>query len=349
MFVIKLGGARLQYYNIMDLSGSGFSINSSISCSPTCTPSYEGNDDIPSLVIALLCSFIVILLIIICMVLFACLLRKIFDRPRAARSKNRRYSSHKQDDIDHSNTPHNPFHQATLLLPKQAGRALITNSDMSTQERKTRKISHQDLTSFSPKQRLQILEFPHSNICLLGEMYESNFGKVYRGEALRLTEVETSTAVWIKSLKEGADEKLLETFNMELFLVSGFDHPNIVQVLAASTLEEPRYIVYEYLEFGSLKDFLQSTAALWLDMEVESTFASVTDLETNTIASSHGQQLVGTEELVAIAVQVAEGMEYLAKKGFIHKDLAARNCQVKCNGSHYLDIVEGYPHNYCTQ
>ena len=319
----------------MDLSGSGFSVNSSISCSPTCVPSYEDNDDIPTLIIALICSIIVIIsLIIICICLFACFLRKVFDRPLAARSKNRRYSSHKHEDVDHSNTTHNPLHQATLLLPKQTSRALITFSDVSTQEKKTRKISHEDLTTFSPKQRLQILEFPHSNICLLGEMYESNFGKVYRGEALRLTEIETSTAVWIKSLKECADEKLLETFNMELFLVSGFDHPNIIKILAASTLEEPRYIVYEYLEFGSLKDFLQSTAALWLDMEVESTFASVTDLETNTMASSHVQHLVGTEELVAIAVQVAEGMEYLAKKGFIHKDLAARNCQVKCNRDH---------------
>ena len=332
----------------MDLSGSGFSVNSPISCSPTCAPSYEDNNDLPTLIIVLLCSIIGISLIIICMIFIACLLRKVFDRPLATRSEKRRRSSHKYDDVDYSNTVHNPLYQGTLLLPKQISRAHITSSIVSTQEKKSRKISHQDLTSFSPKQRLQMLEFPHSNICLLGEMYESNFGKVYRGEALRLTEIETSTAVWIKSLKEGADEKLLETFNMELFLVSGFNHPNILQILAASTLEEPRYIVYEYLEFGSLKDFLQSTAAVWLDMEVESALASVTDLETNTIASSHVQQLVGTEELVAIAVQVAEGMEYLAKKGFILKDLAARNCQVKCNGGHYVDMVEGYPHNHCT-
>lgn len=238
-------------------------------------------------------------------------------------------------DADHKykNPSFKPAIQGTLLLPNKLQRVLLPFQGTSTRRRKIRQISRSELTSLSPKQRLHALEFPHEAICLLCELRETNFGKVYKGEVSRLLENESSTTVLIKSLRDSVVNDVKRQFNVEAVWTSGFDHPNILSLLAVSN-QNPRYMIYEYMEFGTLKDFLLSTASLWLDLGA----GMLTD-ETFTTSSSN-EQVGGLEELLTLVLQVAEGMAYLANRGFVHKDLAARNCHVSisilnstCSGS----------------
>lgn len=223
----------------------------------------------------------------------------------------------------------NERNRGTLLLPKgRIGRMLqrFQGTTQRRRQRSPRELSRDQLHALSPKQRLQALEFSHSAVCLMGDITETSFGKVYNGEALGLghqdgggAQDSASTTVLVKSLREDADSSVRQLFNVEMVWASGFNHPNILSLLAVSTMEEPRYMLYEYLEFGTLKTFLLSTAAVWVDFE------SIAETDT----SSTAQRLVGIDDLLNIGLQVAEGMNYLAGKGFVHRDLAARNCHVR--------------------
>jgi len=175
------------------------------------------------------------------------------------------------------------------------------------------------------KQRLKQLEYPRGNICLLRDLWETNFGPVYLGEASGLDPTEDLSSVFIKSLKDRASEKLKQQFTLEMTWASGFNHPQVISLLGVCTTEEPRYMIFEYLDYGSLKEFLQSMASIsfYLDPALGGgEAASTVDLSA---ASGSG---FGAEDLASMARQVASGMDYLAKKAFILKDLAARNCQV---------------------
>lgn len=135
---------------------------------------------------------------------------------------------------------------------------------------------------------------------------------------------EDLTSVFIKSLRDRASHKLKQQFVLEMTWASGFSHPNIISLLGVCTQEEPYYMIFEYLDYGSLKEFLQSIGSMCFDFD-----QFLGDNESTTVAdTSLNQSAFGVEDLNSMACQVADGMDYLAKKAFVLKDLAARNCQV---------------------
>lgn len=236
------------------------------------------------------------------------------------------------DGIDHQR-------RGTLLLPRNMAVQPWLEMPMGTGRGLRNNISREAIVCMSPKQRLKEMEVPQAKICLLSEISESNFGKVYRGEASKLIGSELSTAVLVKSLHERRDDpqgQLYQDFHIEMVWASGFDHPNIMQLLAVCNESDPRYMIYEYLEFGSLVEFLQSTAQVWLGMDLQSrtslgSFADATDSKIQLQqqkALAKEQQLVGNEELVSIGIQIADALDYISRKRIVLKDIGARNCQV---------------------
>ena len=199
-----------------------------------------------------------------------------------------------------------------------------------------------------PEDVLGNLDFPRTSICLIKDIGTWTFGMVHQGEATGIKETELSTTVLVKSLHERAGRKLKERFLSELKWVVEFNHPNIITLLGTCMKSEPLYLIYEYLEFGPLNTFLQSVSSISVDFNML-TFENAEDLDTSantsgaqstlkrgqsTTLSRRRQSNVGTEmlsldDLFSFAIQVAAGMDHIASKGFVHKDLAARNCHVR--------------------
>uniref|UniRef100_A0A673N2Z5 Tyrosine-protein kinase n=1 Tax=Sinocyclocheilus rhinocerous TaxID=307959 RepID=A0A673N2Z5_9TELE len=103
--------------------------------------------------------------------------------------------------------------------------------------------------------------------------------------------------VAIKTLKEGTMEP--EAFLQEANLMKQLQHERLVKLHAVVT-KEPIYIVTEYMANGSLLDFLKTD-------------------------DGHKLKL---PKLIDMAAQISEGMAFIERKNYIHRDLRAANILV---------------------
>ncbi|XP_040283120.1 tyrosine-protein kinase Blk isoform X2 [Bufo bufo] len=136
-----------------------------------------------------------------------------------------------------------------------------------------------------------VWEIPRDSLRLLKKLGAGQFGEVWMGY------YNNNLKVAIKTLKEGSMSPL--AFLDEANLMKMLRHDKLVQLFAVVT-KEPIYIVTEYMSNGSLVDFLQTDEGAKLRFP----------------------------KLVDMAAQVAEGMAYIEKKNYIHRDLRAANVLV---------------------
>ena len=120
-----------------------------------------------------------------------------------------------------------------------------------------------------------------------------------------------SIIVAVKKLKPNPSASEKEAFNKEVNLTAHLKHPNILCLLGVC-YQDPAFIMMEYTQEGDLNQFLQ------LHSEIV------------TSASSSDDQITASE-LVYMASQIANGMQYLAKLNVVHRDLATRSCYVGTN------------------
>ncbi|XP_046850077.1 ephrin type-B receptor 2-like isoform X2 [Xenia sp. Carnegie-2017] len=120
------------------------------------------------------------------------------------------------------------------------------------------------------------------------------FGDVYKGELT--TSNGQKTPIAAKTLKPESSAKSARDFLLEASVMAQFDHPNVVRMEGVITKSTPRMIIIEYMANGSLDNYLQINDGI-----------------------------LSKVQLLRLAKDVVEGMNYLSDINFIHRDLAARN------------------------
>ncbi|NXI90216.1 LCK kinase, partial [Psophia crepitans] len=134
-------------------------------------------------------------------------------------------------------------------------------------------------------------EVPRESLKLVEKLGAGQFGEVWMGF------YNGHTKVAIKNLKQGSMSP--SAFLAEANLMKNLQHPRLVRLYAVVT-KEPIYIITEYMEKGSLVDFLKTSEGLKLSIN----------------------------KLLDMAAQIAEGMAFIEAKNYIHRDLRAANILV---------------------
>ncbi len=124
---------------------------------------------------------------------------------------------------------------------------------------------------------------------------------VYRG-----IDEKTGNAIAVKVLKEEFldNEELVRRFKNESKAISILNHPNIVKVYDVSVTDRLQYIVMEYVDGITLKEYLKQRggALTW-------------------------------KETVHFATQVLAALQHAHSKGIIHRDVKPQNIMLLADGS----------------
>ncbi|KAL3052582.1 hypothetical protein OYC64_005176 [Pagothenia borchgrevinki] len=134
-------------------------------------------------------------------------------------------------------------------------------------------------------------EIPRDTLKLVKKLGAGQFGEVWMGY------YKSTQKVAVKTLKEGTMEPA--AFLQEANLMKQLQHERLVRLHAVVT-KEPILIVTEFMINGCLLDYLKS---------------------------DEGQKLK-MNKLIDMSAQIAEGMEYIEGKNYIHRDVRAANILV---------------------
>uniref|UniRef100_A0A8C9TVE5 receptor protein-tyrosine kinase n=1 Tax=Scleropages formosus TaxID=113540 RepID=A0A8C9TVE5_SCLFO len=200
-------------------------------------------------------------------------------------------------------------------------------------------------------------EFPRDKLRLGKVLGAGAFGKVVEATAYGLGEEDNVTRVAVKMLKPSAHSDEKEALISELKILSHLgNHKNIVNLLGACTHGGPVLVITEYCKHGDLLNFLRNKAETFLNfvMSVPGFLEGTSDyknvcIEKNSCSDSYlemkpsgmlptsSQQSSSCEEanedtwpldmddLLRFSYQVAQGLDFLASRNCIHRDVAARN------------------------
>ncbi|NXG65791.1 HCK kinase, partial [Hemiprocne comata] len=132
-------------------------------------------------------------------------------------------------------------------------------------------------------------EIPRESLRLERKLGAGQFGEVW------MATYNEHTKVAVKTMKPGSMS--VGAFLEEANLMKTLQHDKVVKLYAVVTKEEPIYIITEFMEKGSLLDFLKSE-------------------------EGNKQPL---PKLIDFCAQIAEGMAFIEKRNYIHRDLRAAN------------------------
>ncbi|KAK1796778.1 hypothetical protein P4O66_009792 [Electrophorus voltai] len=163
------------------------------------------------------------------------------------------------------------------------------------------------VTLLEAKAKVKDIAISRERVTLSDVLHEGTFGRIFHGVLLDDKDPNKEKQVFVKTVKEHASEVQVTMMLTESCKLRGLHHRNLLPISHVCTEDgEKPMVLLPYMNWGNLKLFLRQCK----------------------LAEANNPQAISQQDLVHMAIQIACGMSYLARREVIHKDLAARNCVI---------------------
>ncbi|XP_077205214.1 tyrosine-protein kinase RYK isoform X1 [Paroedura picta] len=174
----------------------------------------------------------------------------------------------------------------------------------------TLRIEKNDLKSVTlleAKAKVKDIAISRERITLKDVLQEGTFGRIFHGTLIEEKDPSKEKQVFVKTVKDQASEVQVTMMLTESCKLRGLHHRNLLPITHVCIEEgEKPMVMLPYMNWGNLKLFLRQCK----------------------LVEANNPQAISQQDLVHMAIQIACGMSYLARREVIHKDLAARNCVI---------------------
>ncbi|XP_046731625.1 tyrosine-protein kinase RYK isoform X3 [Silurus meridionalis] len=163
------------------------------------------------------------------------------------------------------------------------------------------------VTLLEAKAKVKDIAISRERVTLRDVLHEGTFGRIFHGVLLDEKDPSKEKQVFVKTVKDHASEVQVTMMLTESCKLRGLHHRNLLPICHVCTEDgEKPMVLLPYMNWGNLKLFLRQCK----------------------LAEANNPQAISQQDLVHMAIQIACGMSYLARREVIHKDLAARNCVI---------------------
>nr|XP_016847609.1 PREDICTED: tyrosine-protein kinase RYK isoform X3 [Anolis carolinensis] len=174
----------------------------------------------------------------------------------------------------------------------------------------TLRIEKNDLKSVTlmeAKAKVKDIAISRERITLKDVLQEGTFGQIFHGTLIEEKDPSKEKQMFVKTVKDQASEVQVTMMLTESCKLRGLHHRNLLPITHVCIEEgEKPMVLLPYMNWGNLKLFLRQCK----------------------LVEANNPQAISQQDLVHMAIQIACGMSYLARREVIHKDLAARNCVI---------------------
>uniref|UniRef100_A0A672YGJ5 Tyrosine-protein kinase RYK n=1 Tax=Sphaeramia orbicularis TaxID=375764 RepID=A0A672YGJ5_9TELE len=170
------------------------------------------------------------------------------------------------------------------------------------------------VTLIEAKAKVKDIAISRERVTLRDVLHEGTFGRIFHGVLLDEKDPSKEKQVFVKTVKGIVTSYLRSHTSCSMIWKSFSLSPplfrNLLPISHVCTEDgEKPMVLLPFMAWGNLKLFLRQCK----------------------LAEANNPQAISQQDLVYMAIQIACGMSYLARREVIHKDLAARNCVIDDN------------------